>query len=425
MKRPSAHALWHHPPFVFFWVGESVSVMGTQVTVLALPVTAIVVLHGTAFQLGLIRFLELGPFLLCALLFGAWSDRHRRKPLLLFANATRCMLISVIPVLALLHRLQFPILAVVALGIGLCTVLFDVTWYAFVPRITAPIQQVEAIGLVTASATLAEVAGPGIAGVLIQWLAAPLALVLDACSYAVATLSLLAIRIREPKPVHHSPTALHLVGEMVEGARHTFHNPYLRAIALMAGCYNLLSTIVETIFLLYVITERHLTPTVLGTTFAIGATGGVIGSAVATRVSRRPQFGPLLIIAACFACFPPLLLPAVSGPIWFEIGGFSLAWFLTRAGNSLWSVLTLGLRQALTPPSVLGRVSASIRTVTFGLGAVGALLSGAMGSAVGFRTTLWLAAVGMVGVWGMVVFATPLAQVRSIPTPKLSSVPHG
>src|SRR5262249_17744275 len=160
---------------------------GSQVTLLALPLTAVLVLHATATQLGLIRFIEQLPYVLCTLVFGAWVDRRRRKPVLMLANAARSILIGLVPVLALLGLLQLPLLAGIGGGVGVFTVLFDVTWLSYVPSLVARDKLVAANGKVTASSAAAEVAGPGLGGALVQALTAPLTLLVDAVSYAIAT----------------------------------------------------------------------------------------------------------------------------------------------------------------------------------------------------------------------------------------------
>ncbi len=408
-----ARTLWHHPDFMLFWSGESVSMFGTQVTMLALPLTAVLALHVTPTQLGFVRFSETFPYVVCTLLFGAWVDRRRRKPLLILANAARAVLIGLVPLLAALHVLRLSLLAVIAFGVGVFTVLFEVAWLAYVPGLVTSDALVEANGRMTTSSAAAEVAGPGLGGVLVQLFTAPLALLADTLSYVVALATLLFIRAPEPRAAAGNQT--HLLREIGEGLRATFGNGYLRAIALMSGLWNLLFNIADTVFLLYAVRELRLQPGTLGAIFAVAAVGGLIGSAVSTRLGRRGRFGPVLGIAFTFGCVPWVLLPAVSGSRSLEVAGFTLAYFLVRIGLGLWAVLTLSLRQAITPQHLLGRVSASLRLLSYGLGALGMLLSGVLATLVGLRPTLWLAAGGFLTILIITLAATPLPRVRSIP----------
>lgn len=400
---------------MLFWSGETVSLFGTQITMLALPLTAVLTLHATSAQLGLVRFAEALPYVIFTLIFGAWVDRRQRKPVLIVANAARGVLIGLVPLLAILHLLQFSLLTAVAFGVGVFTVLFDVTWLAYVPTVISADDLVEANGKVTMSSAAAEVAGPGLGGALVQVLSAPLALVADAISYVVATATLLAIRAPEPVPLAQQGHRKQLLREIGEGIQTVWANQFLRAIMLMSGLWNMLFGISDTVFVLYAIRELRLQPGTLGAIFGVGAIGGLIGSAISTRVSQRGAFGPVLGIAFTFGSIPWLLLPAVRGAQPLEIVGFTLAYFLIRLGLGLWSVLTLSFRQAITPHHLLGRVGASLRFVSYGLGALGFLLAGMLATLLGLRRTLWVAAVGFLVIWAITVLATPLPRIRAIP----------
>ena len=407
--------LWRHSAFMLFWSGETVSLFGTQVTMLALPLTAVLTLHATTAQLGLIRFLETFPYILFTLVFGAWVDRRRRKPALVLANAARGVLIGLVPLLAILHLLQLSLLGMIAFGVGVFTVLFDVTWLAYVPTLIRAEDLVEANGKVATSSSAAEVAGPGLGGVLVQVLTAPLALLADAVSYVVATITLLAIRAPEPAPPVRQGQQKRLLGEIGVGMRMVWANPYLRAIMLMSGLWNMLFGIADTVFMLYAVRDLHIQAGTLGGIFAAGAVGGLIGSAVSTRLGQHGAFGPMLGIAFTFGCAPWVLLPAVQGTQTLEVIGFTLAYFLVRVGLGLWSVLTISFRQAITPHHLLGRVNASLRFVSYGLGALGFLLAGALATLAGLRQALWVAALGFVVILAITLLATPLPRVRSIP----------
>jgi MFS family permease len=406
--------LWRHRPFLLFWGGETVSMFGTQVTLLALPLTAVLLLGASAAQLSLVRFVETAPYLLFTLIFGAWVDRHRRRPVLIAANAARCVLIGAIPLLALFGTLTLPLLAVVAFGAGMFTVMFDVAWVAYVPSLVERQDLVEANGKMMTSYAASEVAGPGLAGVLIQWLTAPLALIADSLSYLVATVTLLLIRSPEPSPARQP--ASHLLREIGEGLRMVIGNVYLRAIAVMSGLWNFFNSIAFTIFLLYAVRERGLSPGTLGIILAVGACGGLLGAAISTRLAQRGRFGPVLGIAFTFGCASWVLLPAAQGSQISVSATFAIAFLSIHIGLGLWSVLTLSLRQAITPSHLQGRVSATMRLIGYGLGTLGALAAGVLGSVFGLRTTLWIAAVGFLAILAVTLLATPLPKVRSLPT---------
>lgn len=415
LKRQTG-SLRRYPSFTLFWSGETVSLFGTQVTLLALPLTAVLALHASAAQLGLVRFSEALPYVLCTLVFGAWVDRRSRKPVLILANAARGVLIAFVPALAILGLLNLGLLAVVAFGVGVFTVLFDVTWLAYVPTLVKPDDLVAANGRVAISQSAAEVAGPGLGGLLVQALSPPLALLADAFSYVVAVVTLLLIRSREPEPETPAADQRHLLREIGEGIHAVRADARLSAITVMSGLWNLLFGIADTAFLLYAVRELTMSPGTLGAIFAAGSVGGLVGATISTRLGRRGTFGPVLGVAFTCGCVPWLLLPAVAGSRGLEFAGFTLAYFVIRLGLGLWGVLVLSLRQAITPLHLMGRVSASMRMVSYGLGALGPLLSGLLAGLIGLRPTLWLAAAGFLAILVITLLATPLPRVREIPS---------
>jgi MFS family permease len=231
-RRPRWGVLWTHADFMKFWAGETISLFGTQVTTLALPLTAIIVLHATPGQLGVLRFLQAVPFLLLALLIGAWVDRRRKRPVMIGSNAARCVLVGLVPILAIAGALVMPILYVLAFCIGVATVFFDVCWMAYVPVLVGKDQLAEGSSKVSTSYAAADVSGPALGGVLVQLLSAPKALAADALSYLVSIGTLLAIKTEEPVP---GGQPSHPLAEIKEGLRPVFSNRYVRATTTRAG----------------------------------------------------------------------------------------------------------------------------------------------------------------------------------------------
>ena len=276
---PSRGRLWKHRAFMLFWSGETVSLFGTQVTLLALPLTAVLTLNATASQLGFIRFVEQLPYLLFTLLFGAWVDRRRRRPVMILANSARALLIVLVPLFAVFGLLQLWLLAAIAFAVGIFTVLFDLTWLAYVPTLITSDEFVEANGKVATSASAAEVAGPGLGGLLVQLLSAPVALLADAASYVVSTITLVAIRAPEPAPHVQPGQRGRLLRDIGVGIGVVWRNLNLRAIMVMSGLWNMLFSIADTVFVLYAVRELHLGAGTLGAIYAVGAIGGLIGAA--------------------------------------------------------------------------------------------------------------------------------------------------
>lgn len=378
-----------------FWFGETISLFGTRITSLALPLTAVLTLRATPEQMGLLRAVEFTPFLFLTLLAGIWVDRHRRRPIMIAANLGRAALIGLIPLLALLDVLRIEFLYVISFSIGLLTLFFDLSWMSYLPSLVSRDHLVEGNSKVVTSASAAEVAGPGLAGILVQILTAPIALVVDAASYVVSVVTLAFIRKPEPTPEREAGRR-NLLGEIAEGFRAVFRSRYLRAIAAEGATFNLFYQFIETLFILYVIRELGFTPGVLGLIIAVGSVGGLAGAMLASPVANRFRFGPTLTVGMAVACLGPVLFPLVSGNKAFVAFTFILGFFAIGVGSGIANVLAVSLRQAVTPDRLLGRMNASMRTALYGAVPIGGVLAGVLGGSIGLRPSLWVAAIGFI-----------------------------
>ncbi|WP_371498085.1 MFS transporter [Kitasatospora sp. NBC_00374] len=411
---PQPRGLWHNRDFLRFWLGETVSLLGTQITNLALPLTAIGAFGATDEQVGLLRFLQLAPYLGLALVIGVWTDRARRRPVMLGANLVRLVLLALVPVLYWWHALDLPTLMVIACTVGIASVVFDVSWMSYVPvLVKSPEHYVEAGARMGAGSSAADVAGPGIAGVLVSALTAPAALIVDACSYAVSVISLLLIRTPEPRP---EPAAeRRLLRELKDGLGWVMHDRVLRALALTGFCCNFSMVTVWTMFLLYGTHDLHLGSTGLGAVFATASVGGLIGALISRRVIARFPLGRVYLVAQSALLLGPALIPSAAGPRPVMIGMFVLSFFATYLGLGVAGVIIVSLRQAMTPQSMMGRMTAAFRTLLFGGGALGGLSAGLLAGRIGARGALAVAAAGSAAVViGLLV--SPVSRLRVLPS---------
>ena len=307
--------LWSNHDFTKFWVGETVSLMGVQVTALALPLVAVLTLHAGPEQTGMLRFVQFVPFLFLALLFGVWADRRRKRPLMIGANVARAVLIGLVPLLAALGALSIGVLYLLALVIGICTVLFDVCWMSYVPALVDKEHLVSANGKVSSSYSAAEMAGPGIAGALVQIFTAPYAMIVDGLSYVVSVFMLVFIRRPEPEPAR--PPQRQLKREISEGIVFVGRNPFLRTIAIIGSSFNFCYMFIEGIFVLYAVTVLGFSASAIGLVLGLSAGGGLLGALLAQAFTARFAFGRVYLAAVVVGYCGPLLVPAARGPCGF------------------------------------------------------------------------------------------------------------
>ena len=409
-------ALWRHRDFRKLWAGETVSLFGSEVTELALPLVAVLVLDADAGQMGLLAAARFAPFLLITLPAGAWVDRRRRRPVLIGSNLGRALLVGLVPLLAGLGLLRMGHLYAVAFAVGTLTVVFDIAYQSYLPSLVEREQLVEGNSKLQASASAARVGGPGLGGLLVQLVGAPRALLLDAGSYVVSAASLLAIRNREPAPAadRDGQPRARLRREIGEGLAVTYRNPVLRSMAGLAATYNLFSQVVEALLVLYAARELGLSAGVIGLVISAGSLGALAGAALTGRLERRLGVGPSLILAVVVECAALLLVPLASGPAAVTAGVLGLGFLGNGFGLGLSNVFAVSLRQAVTPDRLLGRMNASYRFLTYGAIPLGALLGGALGELLGLRAAVAVGAVGslLTVPWALL---PPLPQLRQMP----------
>jgi MFS family permease len=411
--RAPVATLWRNGDFLRFWIGESASLIGTQVTALALPLTAVLVLHAGPEQLGILRFLHMIPYLIFGMLFGVWVDRVRRRPVMLASNLVRLVLIGAVPVLAATDHLGLALLYVITLGVGTAAVLFDVSWLSYLPTLVKDKRYlVEANGKLGATSSAADAAGPGIAGGLVGAFTAPIAMTVNAFTYLASLISLLLIRTPEPRPAQSEQRRL--MSELREGLHWVFQNRYLRAVAVVGALCNFFITASQSMFILYAVNDKGIDPQTLGLILSMGACGGVIGAVIAGRLIRRLPLGRVyagsLIVAFC----TPALIPAAGGPQLLVTAMFIVAFFFTFIGVSVVNVVILSLRQTVTPHALMGRMNAAMRTLMFGMGALGAPIAGLLAGVIGVRGALWASAIGSAAIM-VPVLLSPVRRLREMP----------
>jgi MFS family permease len=392
-----------------FFAGQSASLVGDQISFIALPLIGVIVLHASAKQMGYLTAASLLPNLLFSLHAGAWIDRRgRRRQMMLAADLGRAVLLATIPIAYALDVLTFAQLYVVGFLVGALSVLFSVSYNALFVSLVPREQYVEASSLLNGSRAMSFVAGPSLGGLLVQVLSAPVAIVADALSFAVSALSLSRISPAE------APTEEAEHGHVAAGIRYILATPVIRASLAATTTINFFNFVLFAIVILYANRVLGVGPGLLGLVLGAGAVGGVLGSLVTGRIVKRLGVGPALMLGCIIFPTPLLLIPLAAGPRWVVLGCLFLAEFGSGFGVMLLDIAAGAIGAAMIPDRLRSRVSGAYMVVNYGVRPVGALLGGVLGSAIGLRPTLWIAAGGAIAgfLW---LIPSPVPSLRELP----------
>lgn len=391
----SIHAgtLWRNRDFVRLWCAQTVSAVGSKVSFLALPLTAVVVLQATPLEMGYLSAAGSLPALLFGLLVGVWVDRRKRRGLLIFADLGRGLLLLLIPLAAWLGLLNmswlYPILFLTS-ALGL---LFGTAYHAYLPLLVRREQLIDANSKLELSRTVAEVTGPSLAGWLIQVATAPLAILVDAVSFMLSGLSLSLIRKAEAAPQRDNETE-HLLSEIGAGVRLLLDNATLRALTATTVMISFFNAALEAIYLLYMTRTLGLSAGWIGLIFGTGSLGFLLGAIFPNHFVKRFGLGRTMIAGLILLALADLLLPLAAGPQPLIIALLIAAQICFGFGLTFYNIGHVSLRQSITPEGMLGRLSGTLDFFQAGLIPLGALAGGLLGEWLGVRPTLLLAAVG-------------------------------
>ena len=382
--------LWCHRDFTRLWAAETLSLLGTQITVLALPLTAVLTLGATPTQMGFLITAETLPLLFASLPAGVWLDRVERRPVLIWSNFLRAVALLLVPGAALCGLLRLELLYLVALLVGTLSVFFNVAYQAYLPSLIPRDALTEGNSKLETSSAGTEVVGPSLGGSLIQLVGAPLSLAADALTYVMAAFLLSSIQATEPQPLRtgHKPT---FWPELREGLSLITGHVLLRANVFCAATWNFASSIFSTVYLLFLTRELELSAALIGLTFMAGNIGFLVGAVIANRIAKRLGIGKTLVAAVVIGSTGAVLVPLAQGPITVSLTILVVARFLEGVGSTVFSVNHVSLRQALTPDHQQGRMNASVRFLAGGVIPFGALLGGLLGENLGLKETLIIA----------------------------------
>jgi MFS family permease len=391
------------------WSGQTISLFGDQISMIAIPLTAVLVLHASAKQMGFLVAAELAPNLVFALHAGAWVDRHgHRRRVMIFTDLVRAAALVSIPVAYALGELTIGQLYVVAFIVGTMTVFFFVAYSSLFVALVEREDYVEGNSILAGSRAFSFVAGPSVGGILVQLLKAPYALLVDSISFLFSAGFLASIDPVEPE------TEAAQKGHVVAGVRYIVTSPVMRSSLLATATINLFNFVFHALFILYAVRSLGVRPATLGIVLGAGAVGGLIGSFVSGRLGRRLGIGPTYILGCIVFPVPLVLVPLAGGPYWLILSMLFLAEFGAGLGVMILDISAASIFAALVPHRLRSRVSGAYMVVNNGVRPVGSLIGGFLGTAIGLQTTLWIGVVGaMTGF--LFLLPSPIPRMRELP----------
>ena len=378
--------LYRHTDFRRLWAAQTVSRFGSQISQLALPLVAVLSLHSSAFRVSLLGAFEMLPFLLFALPAGAWVDRVARRPVLVGADLGRALALGSLPLGAAIGHVTYAQLCIVGFVAGTLTVCFDVSYQSYLPALVDRGQLVDANSKLELSNSGSQIAGPGLAGLLVQWFTAPYAIAADSVSFVWSALFIGRIGVSEEV---EPPTAeRNLAREILAGLRYLVTDGRWRAMATFIAVFNLGTGITSPLILVFAVRRLGLSAGQLGLVFSLGNVGWLVGALVARRVASALRLGPALFAAALLSGLPFFLIPLATPRLAIPL--LVAAEAITALAIVVFNINGISLYQTHVPPRMLGRMNASRRWIVWGIIPLGSVLGGALASAIGLRTTLFV-----------------------------------
>ena len=405
--------LWRRPDFARLWLSMTLTSFGAQVTNLALPLTAAVMLAATPLQMGVLIALETLPFALVSLHAGVMLDRVRKLPVVIAADVGRGVALLAIPVAAFTQTLSIEILYAVGFLCGVQNVVGGAAYQVLIAQMAGRRRLVEANAKITLGETSAALVGPGIAGVLIQALTAPFAIIVDALTFFVSAVML--GRIRAPRDVAQLDGSGSIWREIGEGLTLVWRNRTLWSLAWLAGLWQILHHMQLAVLILFATRELGLSAGAIGLTYMFGGVGCVIAASFAERLSARFGVGPVIVHGLILTALGWQTFGLITGPVWAATLALGLAMLMFDFGAVLYGINYLALRQAITPDRLLGRMTATMRFVTVAGAPLGSLAGGALATVIGLRQTLLV--IGLLGLilCGAAVAWSPVRRHLKLP----------
>ncbi|MBB3731808.1 MFS transporter [Nonomuraea dietziae] len=416
MASPTAEpaTLWRNPDFMKLWAGESFSLIGTQVTVLAMPIVAFLLLNASVAEMGVLGALARLPMVLFFVV-GVWVDRMRRRPVLIWSDAARALMLATVPLLFLMDLLTLWWLYVVVFVMGVLGVLFEIAYRSYLPVLVPPEHLGEGNSKLQLSDSLSKAIGPSLAGVLVAARSAPLVILIDVASYVASALCLLSIKKKEEAPQPDSGGSM--LGAIRQGFSWVMTQPQVRPLAIATAVYSFFDIgILQTLYFPYVVDGVGVPAAWVGGVLAVGGIGALIGAWLSVRLMKGIGPGPTMLWSTVVGNSALLLVPLAGGPLWLALTMLGVAQLLVGLCAQVFMVNNITVLQTSTPRELTGRVIATIWAMGLVPAPLGALVAGLLGQAVGMRPVVLVAA--------LIGALVPMAVLALSPIPKMRTLPE-
>lgn len=387
--------MWQHRDFVKLWTAQMVSLGGSHISRLAMPLTAVVLLQASASEMGIIAALGACGSLLGALGAGPYVDRLPRRAVMVVVDLARALFCASIPLAAFSDHLCIEQLYIVSFLFGLFSVVFDVAYMAFLPTLVSHANLTQANSKLEASRSVVSLVGPGLAGMLVQAITAPVAVLLDGCSFLCSALFLRGITTAEAVPAVQQQR-LGWWSEIRAGFRLVLDNRILCSIAGSSATFVFFLQIFSTLRMLYLTVNLGIEPMTLGIVSMIASLSALLGSCLAERSAQYFGVGAVVMGGLCLSGLGNLMVPLAGGSQMLILTLLLLGALLDGIGCPIYNINALSLRQKIIPNELQGRVNAIMRFLVIGLSPLSPLLAGLLGDMIGVRAVLVCAGIGQV-----------------------------
>ncbi|PAD21333.1 MFS transporter [Terribacillus saccharophilus] len=403
--------LFSNRVFLNFWIGQTVSMFGSQISIMALPLTAVLIFDASTMEMGIYQAVASAPYLIIGLFAGVWIDRVRRRPLVIYSNLATGIILSLVPLLAWLGLLNMTFMYIILFLFGTSTLIFELSFLSFIPNIVDKKDLTEANSKLQSSRSVSRIIGPNLAGPLISIFTAPFAILIDSFSFLISFLFLRSIPVEENAKKKQS--FRRIWSEIGIGLKTIFNNPILISLSASTATINFFHTTFAAIFMIFLVKQIGLTPLQIGLVMGISSSGTLLGAFVARKLSVNLGIGTTIIGATSSIVIGTFVIAISPNSLLVALPMITIGQFLSGLGNTIYVINQVSLRQTITPDEILGKVNASSQFLSRGAMPFAGIFGGSIGSWFGLKIALLITAIGFLlsVVW---LLLSPLKAIKTV-----------